>query len=225
VFLLDLQTHERFGEYDRVFQRCHHDMVFSPHIMDAIVAATEGRFLDIGTGDGTKLHRILISNSRLTEGVALEPSALVREAQELLCVRPRVDVLQLGLEDYVPDAPFDAVFCFEVIEHIPRSMHEAFLARIADMLVPSGVLVLSTPNRPVNRVKTLIAGFRDPTHVAELTRREVQGLLTPHFTSVTYYGTLPWMGAVRVMPVLQRLNARLNPLLISHALTPSVNDR
>jgi len=87
------------------------------------------------------------------------------------------DLLALGLDD----RSFDVVTSFEVLEHLRDQ--ECFLAELARILRPDGVLVLSTPHvaqttdRPGN-----------PFHERELSRADFAALLARHFADVELYG-------------------------------------
>ena len=82
-----------------------------------------------------------------------------------------------------PPIPFDAVVAVELIEHI-TDYHGA-LASMAAILVDSGVLYISTPNR-----NTPAAGSdtpRNPRHVREWTAQEFFEILLLYFSDVKLY--------------------------------------
>ena len=76
----------------------------------------------------------------------------------------------------------DTFVTLETLEHInyPRD----FVAEVARVLKPSGVTVLSTPNRPVNSP----FGVRNPYHISEMSMRETADLLAEHFNKIQTYG-------------------------------------
>ncbi len=81
------------------------------------------------------------------------------------------------------DASIDLVVSFETIEHLPEQA--AMLAEFRRVLAPSGVLVISSPNKPV------YSGAEpggNEFHVRELTREELSGLLSPGFPQQHWYG-------------------------------------
>lgn len=55
-----------------------------------------------------------------------------------------VDFDYYSLEDV--NEPFDGVILREVIEHLPRPEFYAYLDKIASLLTPGGLLVMTTPN-------------------------------------------------------------------------------
>jgi len=84
------------------------------------------------------------------------------------------------------DASVDVAVTFETIEHIEGQ--EAFLAELARVLRPSGLLVLSCPNRLEYRDKR---GFDNPFHVKELYREELAKLVGARFPHSAWYGQRP----------------------------------
>lgn len=105
---------------------------------------------------------------------------------------------------------FDMVVSFETIEHLRDP--ERFLARIKDVLAPSGILIISTPNRSVYD-PTGGRGRRptNPFHIQEWTAREFVLLLRRSFSvdSVLGQGLCPqWKVVGRRLaarhPILRR---------------------
>ena len=99
---------------------------------------------------------------------------------------PRVDVMQANLAELpLPDASVDVVVNFQVIEHLWDQ--SGFVRECARVLPPSGLLMMSTPNRitfspgrdtPIN-----------PFHTRELNADELTELLVNGgFTEVAMYG-------------------------------------
>ena len=75
---------------------------------------------------------------------------------------------------------FDAVIMREVIEHIPRPLFYAYLKRLWALLLPGGILVVTTPNP-----WSASWYFCDYTHVSPWPPRDL-------------YGVLRWFGFSRV---------------------------
>ena len=75
-----------------------------------------------------------------------------------------------------PDHSVDVVVSFETIEHL--APQREMLAEFRRVLAPTGVLVISSPNRPVyNEAGSVENHF----HVSELDRAELKALLDPAF--------------------------------------------
>lgn len=82
----------------------------------------------------------------------------------------------------LPDASIDVVVSFETIEHL--SPQREMLAEFRRVLRPEGVLVLSSPNRPVYSEGS---GEANPYHVRELDRAELSALLAHDFPHQKWY--------------------------------------
>ena len=82
----------------------------------------------------------------------------------------------------LPDDGVDVVVSFETIEHL--SEQAAMLAEFRRVLAPGGVLVISSPNKPVYSGEE---PFENEFHVKELTRDELQALLAPGFPAQRWY--------------------------------------
>ena len=209
------------AHYHEVFRSPRGRLLFLPHIRAAIVAASRGRLLDVGTGAGYKLGRILEwCGGPVTEAVALEPSPLVAAARSELASFPQARVENCRLEDFQAEQPFDTILMLEVIEHMPPCQHDGVLRGLAGMLASDGALVLTTPNRPIYRTAVRL-GLRqgDPTHVGELSFRQLDSLLRSHFERIRYYGYL--LGSkqlIGILPSLGPLNAAANPTWLSPSL-------
>lgn len=90
-----------------------------------------------------------------------------------------------------PDDSFDVVVSFETIEHLAEQ--EAMLSEIRRVLRPRGVLVISSPNRPIYSEES---GEHNEFHVKELDFEEFDQLLRLYFPSVEYFGQRISMGSV-----------------------------
>ncbi len=83
------------------------------------------------------------------------------------------------------DRSVDVVTSFETIEHLTDPA--AFIRECARVLVPEGVLIVSTPNRPVYSPK----GLSNPYHQTEFDEREFVDLLRTCFDSVRLFTQYP----------------------------------
>ncbi|HEY9404463.1 MAG TPA: methyltransferase domain-containing protein [Pyrinomonadaceae bacterium] len=83
----------------------------------------------------------------------------------------------------LPDGSVDVVTSFETIEH--HDKHQEMMREIRRVLRPEGVLIISSPNRPVY---TELYGSSNPFHVKELDYHEFTDLLKEHFRHVNVYG-------------------------------------
>lgn len=79
----------------------------------------------------------------------------------------------------LPDAAFDLITCFEVIEHVAEPMQKAAVQQFARLLAQGGVLVISTPNPEI----TAKYG-ENPYHLREMTEAEFDELLCADFSNI-----------------------------------------
>lgn len=84
------------------------------------------------------------------------------------------------------DASADLFISFETVEHIAGQ--EAFLAEIARVLAPDGLLLISCPNK---REYSDRRAYANPFHVKELYREELQALLSGPFPHLRWFGQQP----------------------------------
>lgn len=159
------------------------DYDFARHLAAYRHAATlvaGRRVLDAGCGEGFGTQTLAAT---ATEIVGIDYSeAAVAESRRLWCspVRPnlRFEHVDLTHPDTLGER-FDVVLSFQVLEHIRDSA--AFLRALRDRLAPSGVLVLTTPNR----LRTV---SENPYHVREYTADELRRELSAVFADVTILG-------------------------------------
>jgi O-antigen biosynthesis protein len=91
----------------------------------------------------------------------------------------------------LPDKKFDIVVSFETIEHL--SEQDEMLKEIRRVLRPKGILIISSPNRPVYSEES---GEHNEFHVKELDFDDFDELLKRQFPFVQYYGQRLMMGSV-----------------------------
>jgi SAM-dependent methyltransferase len=148
-------------------------------------AAQGQRVLDFGAGDGY--------GANLLAAVAQEVTALDVDAAEMDAAHQRYQAPNLtfaagGIDalERLPPGSFDLVVCFEVLEHVAGPDQERLVAALARARAQGGLLLLSTPNKQVkDRIYEQLPSWRNPFHVRELTRDELETLLTRHLGPVT----------------------------------------
>lgn len=140
--------------------------------------------LDCGCGTGYSLAHIA-SIFPTADYVGIDPDlgAINYAAAKYPSMRY---VVMNALDIKFPDASFDIVLSFEVLEHLKTAEQARYISEMSRVLRPGGTLVLSTPNRDVFSL-----GYSEslnPYHLSELTFPEMQALLAPHFDDPTVYG-------------------------------------
>lgn len=142
---------------------------------------SQAAVLDIACGNGFGTDLLAQHTQGQVVGGDVDQRALAdcqsRFARENLSFQ-QLDVTALDL----PDASFEAVVSFETLEHVALDAH--MLSELRRVLTPQGILYLSTPNRVVNSPK----GVRNPFHVREYTRPELQQLLSRFFRVEAFLG-------------------------------------
>ncbi|MBX3103218.1 MAG: methyltransferase domain-containing protein [Bacteroidetes bacterium] len=160
---------------------------------------------------GEHLHRYQVAISYLKEGTQVldiatgegygaamlaqaEPASRIiavdAEAESIAACRSKyrgVENLHFQQEDATrlsfPDNHFDLIVSFETLEHVPD--YTAMLRELNRVLKPDGLLLLSTPNFPVNSPTGKIL---NPYHVKEFTLEEMEQLLPQALGNVYIMG-------------------------------------
>jgi len=92
----------------------------------------------------------------------------------------------------LPDQSIDVVISFETIEHLAKADQPRMLAECARVLQAPGMLVLSAPNRPEY---SDARGYRNPFHLHEHDRDELEGLLKREFPASRWYRQRRYFGS------------------------------
>lgn len=131
------------------------------------------RVLDAGCGEGYGTA-LLARGALHAVGVDLEQEVVRRATARY----PDASFEHANLVKLpYPDASFDAVVSLQVIEHIHTP--QEFLAECARVLIPGGLLVISTPNR----LTFSPTGVRNPFHAFEFAPEELRTAISRHFAS------------------------------------------
>jgi SAM-dependent methyltransferase len=103
-----------------------------------------GRVLDYGCGDGTFLGLLDASDHAPARAVGADiDPRIVFDCRTRFAASRRLTFTEVSALGHVDDASYDAVFCMEVLEHIPdpRPLFNDF----ERLLRPHGTLVVSVP--------------------------------------------------------------------------------
>jgi len=165
---------------ERVIPGQVNDDLWAEHIARYAFAArfaSRKKILDLGCGTGYGTAR-LAQTAYSAVGVDLAPEAIdyavshYPSAQFLQCSAAAVPV---------PQASFDLVTAFEVIEHLPD--WRALLAEARRILLPAGLLIVSTPNQRYYAETRAKAG-PNPFHSHEFEYAEFRNALGEFFPHV-----------------------------------------
>jgi 2-polyprenyl-3-methyl-5-hydroxy-6-metoxy-1,4-benzoquinol methylase len=186
------------------------------------LTAVPARLLEIGCGSGATVAE-LRRRGELAQAVGVEldgPSAQLARAQFDVVLEGAVE--SAPIEDHVAQGSLDMVLCLDVLEHLVDPW--AQVRRLAPLLRPGGVLVVSLPNiRNGKFIRNLLikgdfvyrdAGLLDRTHLRFFTLATARDLLTQAGLVIelardtrTYRPSEPkyWLGKV---PALAELGAK-----------------
>jgi SAM-dependent methyltransferase len=202
----DNDVYKRFRNYDKEFISATSEILFPPEIYEEIKRCLQGAILDIGTGDGNKLESILkkCGMNKIESLIAIDPSPLYKIAQKRL-EKYSIKVKNCSLEDFESPILFDTIFLFDVIEH--SYYPDEMIKKIVTLLKDNGVLIMSTPNRPIyNLTEKIIKGRLDPTHVSVMNLNEIKKLMNTYFYETKILGVLPIMKIGRRVPLILRMH-------------------
>jgi 2-polyprenyl-3-methyl-5-hydroxy-6-metoxy-1,4-benzoquinol methylase len=153
------------------------------------------RVAEVGCGSGYGAAR-LAATAREVDAYERNPRALAWARAHYRAANLRY--LPEGGDAGLSACHYDAVVCFQVIEHVAGPC--PFLDRLHALLRPGGTLYLTTPNR-------LTSAGENIYHVHEYEPRELTALLARHFERVVVLG-ITGGPAVRAYQVARRAAMR-----------------
>ena len=101
--------------------------------------------LDVGTGDGYMLHKIVAAGA--VKVVGYEPvDEQYRELSQSMVVLQKAGKAEIirTLEELEPER-FEKICCLEVFEHLTEQSQRSMLARMRELLRSNGLVVISVP--------------------------------------------------------------------------------
>ena len=121
-----------------------------PRYLFAAALAANRRVLDIGSGEGYGAH-LLAQSAREVLGVDPSNDAVSHAAERYRRANLEFRQTTAAALGDGHEGRFDLVTCFEVIEHVSVAEQHDILEAVSRLLSPTGILLMSTPNRPVYR--------------------------------------------------------------------------
>ncbi|MET0466191.1 MAG: class I SAM-dependent methyltransferase [Chitinophagaceae bacterium] len=157
-----------------------HGVIEHLHRYALAMELTKGlRVLDIASGEGY--------GSNLISTVAAHVTGVDISAQSVQHANEKYQhsslIFKEGSTSKIPleDNSVDIVVSFETLEH--HDEHQQMMNEIKRVLVPNGVLLLSSPERSIYKSRDP----ENPYHIKELTLNELKSLLGSSFKNVQIY--------------------------------------
>ncbi len=152
---------------------------------------TGKRVLDVACGEGYG-SVLLAEVADHVVGVDIDPEAIAH-AREKYAARGNLR-FEHGSATVLPfpERSVDVVVSFETIEHLAKDDQPRMLAECARVLKDPGVLVLSAPNR---LEYSDARGYRNPFHLHEHARGELERLLEREFSAMRWYRQRRYFGS------------------------------
>ncbi len=146
---------------------------FQERMADATAGLTVTRVLELGTGTGETARRVLArhSTARLI-GIDVSAKMLAR-ARETLPSARIIDLLVQGIQDDLPEGPFDLVISALTVHHLDGPAKADLFSRVAGVLRPGGRFVMGdvvVPDDPTAAVTPLSPDYDLPSTIGDLTR-------------------------------------------------------
>ena len=165
---------------------------YNAWVVDRGARWIHGRVLDVGAGIGTHTARLL----PLAESVvAVEPE---RELADILR-RELPGLTIVGGDSSADEGPFDAIVCFNVLEHIADD--EGSLRRFQELLAPDGALLLLVPAHPAlfGSLDRSFGHQRRYTKAGLAAKLGEAGFVTEELRHVNPLGALGWFVESRIL--------------------------
>lgn len=152
------------------------------------------KVLDVACGEGYGSF-LLANDASVVVGVDISTESVLHAQEKYK--KNNLSYVQ-GSATNLPfqEASFDVVVSFETIEHLYEQ--EEMIKEIKRVLKNDGVLIISSPNRPVY---SEASGEYNEFHVKELDYEEFNDLLSLYFPNLQYYGQ-----RLQIASIIQPIN-------------------
>ncbi len=147
------------------------------------------KVLDIACGEGYGTN-LMAKKALHVTGVDIDNTS-IENAKKKYTAGNIVFATGSVLKIPAPNNSFDVITCFETLEHI--SEQEEMLAELKRVLSPSGILLISTPDKKNYSDKT---GYKNPFHKKELYEQEFKKLVSSYFPNTCFYRQNSYSGSM-----------------------------
>lgn len=160
---------------ERYLELMHSEVPAFDELQDRMADATAGltvtRILELGTGTGETATRVLARHpaARLT-GIDMSAEMLAR-ARETLPPARITDLLVHGIQDDIPEGPFDLVISALTVHHLDGPAKADLFRRVAGVLRSGGRFVMGdvvVPDDPTAAVTPLTPDYDLPSTIGDL---------------------------------------------------------
>jgi 2-polyprenyl-6-hydroxyphenyl methylase/3-demethylubiquinone-9 3-methyltransferase len=144
----------RFWDSEGEFKPLHRLNPLRTEFVAARTQLSGARVLDVGCGGGLLAEALTRRGARVT-AIDLAPSMI--QTAQLHAIQSAVDIdYRVADVATLADAPFDAVCCMEMLEHVAEPA--GFLKLLAQRVRPGGSVFVSTLNRNLRSFLMAIVG-------------------------------------------------------------------
>jgi ubiquinone/menaquinone biosynthesis C-methylase UbiE len=140
------------------------------------------RVLDLACGEGYGSNLLGLAASSVV-GIDIDANVISHASEKYRRENLRFLTASITAVPIQKDHCFDVIVCFEAIEHLDNQ--HALLTEAKRLLDPEGLLIVSTPNKPIYREESQDL---NPFHVKELHFAEFEELLAGYFRNVKFLG-------------------------------------
>ena len=179
--------------------------IFADHLQryEHVAAQAIGKtVLDIACGTGYGSHRLRRNGAVAVLGIDLSLDA-VSFAREWYALDAIYFLVGDGATIPLCDRSVDLIACFETVEHIRN--YEALIDELKRVLVPDGILCISTPNARRYPTRDIRLAPSNPYHVHEFGYEDMFGLLSSRFEQVRAEGQR-FIPKISFMPGLRKIS-------------------
>ena len=140
------------------------------------------RVLDLACGEGYG-SKLLASDAASVVGIDIDANVISHASAKYARENLRFLTGPITAVPIQENHCFDVIVCFEAIEHIENQ--DELLAETKRLLDPEGLLIVSTPNKPIYGEES---PEKNPFHVKELHFTEFEELLGRYFRNIKFLG-------------------------------------
>ena len=147
------------------------------------------KVLDIACGEGYGTN-LMAKKALHVTGIDID-NASIENAKKKYTAGNIVFTTSSVLKIPATNNSFDVITCFETLEHINEQ--KEMLIELKRVLSPSGILLISTPDKKNYSDK---AGYKNPFHKKELYEQEFKNLVSSYFSNTCYYRQSSYTGSM-----------------------------